>query len=174
VLCATSCYRPRPDEHATRTPSTSSLATAHPHSLPRPLSSFLEARRYPSSSRCLTPPFHASLEETEHARSSALPSSTSPSIESTRLARNCRQRPCLPRSHLCSSPSIRCCPTSCAVAEAGIAFRVSRRIFTLVLPRSRALLLRQRCPAGEPCGAGGHGWPSTRPTWPGPCLINMV
>jgi hypothetical protein len=38
----------RPDEHATRTPSTPSLAPTHPLALPRPLSSFPGARRNPS------------------------------------------------------------------------------------------------------------------------------
>jgi hypothetical protein len=89
---ATSCYRPRPDEHATRTPSTPSLAPAHPYSLPRPLSSFPEARRNPIHGRCSAPLFLAALSPSEHAISSAVPPSSSPREESTRGDRRSRRR----------------------------------------------------------------------------------
>jgi hypothetical protein len=55
----------RPDEHATRTPSTPSLAPAHRLALPQPLSSFPIACRNPSHCRCSTSLFPATPSPSE-------------------------------------------------------------------------------------------------------------
>jgi hypothetical protein len=63
---------------------TPSLAPAHPYSLPRPLSSFPEARRNPIHGRRSTPLFLAAQSPSEHTISSVVPPSSSPREESTR------------------------------------------------------------------------------------------
>jgi hypothetical protein len=91
-----------------RTPSTPSLTLAHPYSLPRPLSSFPEARQNPIHGWRSVLLFLAALSPSEHAISSAVPPSSSPREELTRGDRRSHRRfsPQEPRSAASnSSPS---------------------------------------------------------------------